>query len=93
MTKESHIKAVIKAIEDHKQAGTDIDVRLLLSVDRKRSLDDAYDTVRIAKQYLSYSSHIVLGVDFSGDPKVYSSKVLKYVTSITITIKAYLLAI
>ena len=46
--------------------------RLLLSIDRRQSFQDANDTVELAVRYNQpSSSHCsVLGVDLSGDPMV-----------------------
>ena len=48
--------------------------RLLLSIDRRQSVEEAMDTVHLA---VEYSSHVsserytrVVGIDLSGDPKV-----------------------
>lgn len=49
-------------------------LRLLLSVDRRQSIADAYDTVKLAHQYSLVDGAIqgkVIGLDLSGDPKVY----------------------
>ncbi len=53
--------------------------RLLLSIDRRQSVEDARETVKLAKEFSSESvlSHYqcrVVGVDLSGDPKVSNAK-------------------
>lgn len=48
-------------------------VRLLLSVDRRQKISDAYETVRLAHQYSLMDNRKqgrVLGLDLSGYPKV-----------------------
>lgn len=42
---------------------------LLLSIDRRQSVEEARDTVELAHRY-QQRSHLVVGVDLSGDPKV-----------------------
>ena len=48
--------------------------RLLLSIDRRQSVEEAMDTVHLAVEYNSHvsSEHYtrVVGIDLSGDPKV-----------------------
>ena len=48
--------------------------RLLLSIDRRQSVEEAMDTVHLAVEYSSHvsSEHYtrVVGIDLSGDPKV-----------------------
>ena len=44
---------------------------LLLSIDRRGSVVDAYDTVELALKYSKNDHHAqVVGIDLSGDPKV-----------------------
>ena len=49
------------------ESGNDIIVRLLLSVDRSGSLEEAVDTVKLAHEYTKRG---VVGIDFSGNPNV-----------------------
>lgn len=46
---------------------TDITVKMILSIDRRNSLEDALDTVALAAEYKDRG---VVGVDFSGNPSV-----------------------
>ena len=86
MTKKSYVDAVMAGISDglSKSAG-DIAVRyttmllylmlictdrLLLSIDRRQPINEAYDTLRLCADYTSYQPCKVVGIDLSGDPKV-----------------------
>ena len=48
--------------------------RLLLSIDRRQSIPEASDTVKLAQEYAQSSSVLeqgrVVGIDLSGDPNV-----------------------
>lgn len=46
--------------------------RLLLSIDRRQSINEAYDTISLATEYHNTASSQgrVVGIDLSGDPKV-----------------------
>lgn len=47
--------------------------RLLLSIDRRKGIEEARDTVLLAEQYMKFPGHHqvkVVGIDFSGDPSV-----------------------
>lgn len=49
--------------------------RLLLSIDRRQSVSEAYDTLKLAHSYSTLSDGVqgrVVGIDLSGDPKVTS---------------------
>ncbi|GAB1606104.1 adenosine deaminase-like protein [Argonauta hians] len=70
MTRRSYVNSVLEAIKDCKKESLDIEVRLLLSIDRRTTIKIAEDVVDIAVELLHKSDGIVLGLDFSGDPKV-----------------------
>ena len=61
---------VLRAISDCHSEGIDIIVRLLLSIDRRTSLNDAFNTVQMASDYMAQTSGVVVGIDLSGDPTV-----------------------
>lgn len=69
MTRRSYVNSVLAAIKDCKAENIDIDVRLLLSIDRKTNTEIAQEIVSIAAE-LQQNSGILLGIDFSGNPKV-----------------------
>uniref|UniRef100_A0A915L3L8 Adenosine deaminase domain-containing protein n=1 Tax=Romanomermis culicivorax TaxID=13658 RepID=A0A915L3L8_ROMCU len=60
----SYVAALIRAIEDASENG-DIVVKLLLSIDRTRSLELARETINLALSNVNY----VVGIDLSGDPR------------------------
>ncbi|CAL1265342.1 unnamed protein product [Larinioides sclopetarius] len=67
-TQDMYITTVMKAIEDtcfEKCKG--FSVKLLLSIDRKRSPSCAQETLKIAEKYFSGSSSVI-GIDLSGNP-------------------------
>ena len=48
---------------------------MLLSIDRRQSVSEAYDTLKLAHSYSTLSDGVqgrVVGIDLSGDPKVIS---------------------
>lgn len=49
-----------------------LNYRLLLSIDRRQSINEAYDTISLATEYHNTpnSQGRVVGIDLSGDPKV-----------------------
>ncbi|XP_047208895.1 adenosine deaminase-like protein [Girardinichthys multiradiatus] len=70
LTKKSYVEAVIKAIQQCKYDGVDIDVRFLVAIDRRYGTEVAMETVKLAEEFMLSSGGLVLGIDLSGDPKV-----------------------
>lgn len=68
VSKADYLNTVLDSI-DKFQANNRMIVRVLLSIDRTRSLEDALDTVNLAAEYRRRG---VVGVDFSGNPLVSS---------------------
>ena len=66
MTKKEYIEALISAIDEEK----DITAGLLISVDRRKSLEEAEENVLLAIEFHKSHPEIVLGVDLSGDGNV-----------------------
>lgn len=69
MTKKEYMNTVLEAtIEAMKRSN--ITVRLLLSVDRARGVEDAWSTLQLAKEYLTHDTFgcLVCGLDVSGNP-------------------------
>ena len=73
MTRRSYVDTVLSAIKDCKKKNFDIDVRLLLSIDRKSTVEIAWETVLVASELAAGSDGIIVGIDFSGNPKVCSN--------------------
>ncbi|XP_022104694.1 adenosine deaminase-like protein [Acanthaster planci] len=69
MTKRSYVEAVLSSIKQCKDDGIDITVRFLLTIDRGRDLETARETVQLAREFQASSDGVVVGIDFSGDPK------------------------
>eukprot|EP00771_Trimastix_marina_P004101 gnl/Trimastix_PCT/837.p1 GENE.gnl/Trimastix_PCT/837~~gnl/Trimastix_PCT/837.p1 ORF type:complete len:338 (+),score=91.25 gnl/Trimastix_PCT/837:99-1112(+) len=68
MTKRCYIETVVRAIERttaELESTSPIVVRLLLSCDRTRSVEDALDTVQLAHEFMAKG---VIGIDFCGNP-------------------------
>ncbi|KAI8147604.1 hypothetical protein BJV82DRAFT_508333 [Fennellomyces sp. T-0311] len=61
MTKESYLKAVLEAVNEPR---ADIIVRLIVSIDRRNTLEEAYEAVRLATQFRDQN---VVGIDLCGD--------------------------
>ncbi|KAK2842441.1 hypothetical protein Q5P01_012641 [Channa striata] len=74
LTKRRYIETVITAIQQCKNEGVDIDVRLLVAIDRRNGTEVAMETVKLAEEFLVSSDGLVLGLDMSGDPKVGHAK-------------------
>lgn len=68
LTRDLYVEAVLKAIKD--MSHLDIIVRFLLSIDRRLGVDIARTTMELADRYKDISKGVVVGLDFSGDPKV-----------------------
>uniref|UniRef100_A0A3B5QUZ7 N6-Methyl-AMP deaminase n=1 Tax=Xiphophorus maculatus TaxID=8083 RepID=A0A3B5QUZ7_XIPMA len=70
LTKKSYIETVIKAIQQCKNEGVDIDVRFLVAIDRRNGAEVAMETVKLAEEFMLSSGGLVVGIDLSGDPTV-----------------------
>nr|XP_033776387.1 adenosine deaminase-like protein isoform X2 [Geotrypetes seraphini] len=70
MTKRKYVEAVLQGISACKEEGLDIDVRFLLSIDRRGGPVVAKDTVKLAEEFFLSHGEMVLGLDLSGDPTV-----------------------
>ncbi|XP_027210038.2 adenosine deaminase-like protein [Penaeus vannamei] len=70
MTKNQYIDTVLEAMIDEMKLNT-ITIRLLISIDRSRGLDDAWDTLQLAKQYAAHErfKNLICGIDISGNPQ------------------------
>lgn len=79
MTKRSYIESVLSAIMDSEACAAGlIVVRVIISIDRGRSLEDAWDNLELAKfyrdSYIENSGNLngplIVGIDLSGNPEV-----------------------
>ncbi|XP_070762947.1 N6-Methyl-AMP deaminase isoform X1 [Enoplosus armatus] len=70
LTKRTYVETVIKAIQQCKNQGVDIDVRFLVAIDRRNGTEVAMETVKLAEEFMLSSDGLVVGLDLSGDPTV-----------------------
>lgn len=70
MTRELYMRTMIRAARDCENAGLDIIVKLLVSIDRRQGVRVAEIAVELAEKLMHETNGLVLGIDFSGDPKV-----------------------
>ncbi|KAI1451900.1 Metallo-dependent hydrolase [Annulohypoxylon moriforme] len=65
LDKAGYVEAVLRAIEDAQEEAPTLHTRLILSIDRRNTLDEAGDVVALAKLFRSRG---VVAVDLCGDP-------------------------
>lgn len=68
MTKKQYIDAVIRGIEICENTVPNINVKLILSLDRKAPVENSSNTLELALEYLRTHPNILKGIDVSGDP-------------------------
>ncbi|XP_058150038.1 N6-Methyl-AMP deaminase isoform X4 [Dasypus novemcinctus] len=61
-------------IRQSKQENLDIDVRYLVTIDRRGGPSEAKETIKLAEEFFLSTEDTVLGLDFSGDPTVGQAK-------------------
>ncbi|VDN18836.1 unnamed protein product [Gongylonema pulchrum] len=74
MSKEEYVRALISGVIHAKQLYPHICVRILLSIDRRQTVEQAEETVNLAMKYglkdgKAESDAIIIGVEISGDPR------------------------
>jgi adenosine deaminase len=67
LTKRDYLNTILDVIDTFHSSQSQMLVRVLLSIDRTKSLEDALDTVDLARE-LKHRG--VVGLDFCGDPKI-----------------------
>ncbi|CAM9407169.1 unnamed protein product [Bubo scandiacus] len=70
MTKRMYVETVLEGIKQCKEEGLDIDVRLLIAINRRSGPAVAKQTVKLAEEFLLSTDGVVVGLDLSGDPTV-----------------------
>nr|CAH7766487.1 unnamed protein product [Callosobruchus chinensis] len=65
MTKEDYVSAVVKAIKEN---NLDIIVKLILSIDRRHSIEESQDTLNVILKMKSKYPDVIVGIDLSGNP-------------------------
>uniref|UniRef100_A0A8D0ET12 Adenosine deaminase like n=1 Tax=Strix occidentalis caurina TaxID=311401 RepID=A0A8D0ET12_STROC len=68
MTKRMYVETVLEGIKQCKEEGLDIDVRLLIAINRRSGPVVAKQTVKLAEEFLLSTDGVVVGLDLSGDP-------------------------
>uniref|UniRef100_A0A6J0SVE0 N6-Methyl-AMP deaminase isoform X2 n=1 Tax=Pogona vitticeps TaxID=103695 RepID=A0A6J0SVE0_9SAUR len=68
MTKRSYLEAVLEGIRQCNEEELDIEVRFLVSVDRRAGSTVAKQTVKLAEDFQLSTDGVVVGVDLSGNP-------------------------
>ncbi|VDO82100.1 unnamed protein product, partial [Onchocerca flexuosa] len=81
MSKEEYVMALISGVVQSRQLYPNICVRLLLSIDRRQTVEEAEETLKLALRYGKNNDNktingIVIGVEISGDPKYDARKFL-----------------
>ena len=71
MTKRLYIETVLNAIQSYlNESKQEIDVRYLPSIDRKFSVENAYEVIKLAEEFMLSHDNFLVGIDFSGNPYV-----------------------
>lgn len=68
MTKREYIKAMINGVEECESKNLKIKVKLIISINRKESLESAEENVDLALEFARLYPNIIVGIDVSGDP-------------------------
>lgn len=71
MTKESYLSTVLSVVNEPRD---DIIVRLIVSIDRRNTLEEAFEAVDLATKFRSQN---VVGIDLCGDVSKGSFEALK----------------
>jgi len=79
MTKHSYLATVLEGIQSCKN--TQIDVRLLISIDRRKGIEEAEENLKLAIEFQKDHGDKILGIDLSGDPNV--GNIMDYVPVLT----------
>nr|KAF6482899.1 adenosine deaminase like [Rousettus aegyptiacus] len=74
MTKKTYVESVLEGIKQSKRENLDIDVRYLISIDRRGGPLVAKETVKLAEEFFLSTEGTVLGLDLSGDPTIPNQK-------------------
>ncbi|XP_041366818.1 adenosine deaminase-like protein isoform X2 [Gigantopelta aegis] len=70
LTWSLYVDTMLRAVRDCQAEDIDIVVRILISIDRRKGVNVARQTVSLADRYLHDSDGVVVGIDFSGDPRI-----------------------
>ncbi|XP_062517433.1 adenosine deaminase-like protein [Corticium candelabrum] len=67
ISKRGYVDTVVAVIQEASNH-LELPVKLLLSIDRRQSLEEALDTVEMTAEYQQKGDGVVVGIDLSGDP-------------------------
>nr|CAI5834393.1 unnamed protein product [Callosobruchus analis] len=65
MSKEDYVLAVVMAIKEN---SFDIIVKLILSIDRRLSIEESFDSLNVILKMKSKYPDVIVGIDLSGNP-------------------------
>ena len=69
LTKQLYVETILDCIKRHNYEHKDkMVVRFLPSVDRSKSVAEAWENVKLAEEYFNSSDSLVPGIDLSGNP-------------------------
>ncbi len=71
LSKKDYVETILNEIRLFEKTNKNMTTRLILSIDRSKSLEDALETVELCKQL---NDEYIVGIDFSGNPLVSSLK-------------------
>uniref|UniRef100_A0A4W2C8H0 N6-Methyl-AMP deaminase n=1 Tax=Bos indicus x Bos taurus TaxID=30522 RepID=A0A4W2C8H0_BOBOX len=74
MTKKTYVESILEGIKQSKEENVDIDVRYLISIDRRGGSSAAKEAVKLAEEFFLSAEDTVLGLDLSGDPSIPNQK-------------------
>lgn len=74
MTKKTYVESILEGIKQSKEENVDIDVRYLISIDRRGGSSAAKEAVKLAEEFFLSAEDTVLGLDLSGDPSAGQAK-------------------
>lgn len=66
LSKSQYVGTILAAINDFETSNTALRTRLILSIDRRNTLDEALEVVALAREFQGRG---VVGLDLCGDPK------------------------
>lgn len=66
LSKSHYVAAILAAISEFEAGDTALGTRLILSIDRRNTLDEALEVVALAREFRGRG---VVGIDLCGDPK------------------------
>jgi len=71
MTKRSYLKTVLDEIRSSERDDSKaIHIRLLVSIDRRKGVQDALDTLALVEELRDEYGGLIVGIDVSGDPSI-----------------------